>query len=296
MQPVENSSSGMSRLAGSARLEGPAFLVPDNQPSSMAEYIRELVRLNPGGEYVEIDRAGETHRACYADVLSRAEALAAMLASRMFADSLIIGCHTSGTKIPIFWVFQAFSELEALAGSLGPDQPLYGMRSCVEILEVREYFSDALESVIDRYLWELMPLIGDRPFVLAGNCQGGILSLALARRLQQLGRCPELLMLLEWNYSLGRYADRVLLLYGEHSDTAKRYAGEIPGGADPQTDFPNHVQQPIGGTHAEYFREENVGDLASAIVQHLPERSAAITTGENRARPAIDPPAQSTAD
>ena len=43
-------------------------------------------------------------------------------------------------------------------------------------------------------------------FVLGGTCQGGIMALAMARRLKQIGRSPLFLALLEWSYSYGSYS------------------------------------------------------------------------------------------
>ena len=94
------------------------------------------------------------------------------------------------TVSPIFWVLQDYVDAALLAKYLGPDQPLYAMRSCDGIVKVKDYTADVLETVCNRYLWEMLALPKGPAFILGGTCQGGILALAMARRLKQIGRTP----------------------------------------------------------------------------------------------------------
>ena len=82
-----------------------------------------------------------------------------------------------------------------------------------------------IETVCNRYLWEILALPVKTPFFVGGNCQGGILALALARRLKQIGRSPSLLILMEWTYSYGRYTQPTLLLYGDQSSYRRDLSG-----------------------------------------------------------------------
>ena len=75
----------------------------------------------------------------------------------------------------------------------------------------------------NRYLSEILALSVRAPFIVGGNCQGGIISLELARKLTLVGRRPSLLVLMEWTYAYGRYGDPTLLLYGDQSHTADIY-------------------------------------------------------------------------
>src|SRR5262249_8762988 len=99
---------------------------------------------------------------------------------RMFSGSLLVGYNTTGSRPPIFWFLQEYAEAVQLAKYLGPDQPLYAMRSCVGIIESKEYTAEVLEIVTDRYLWEMLALPLGEAFLMGGNCQGGILALAMA--------------------------------------------------------------------------------------------------------------------
>jgi acyl-CoA synthetase (AMP-forming)/AMP-acid ligase II/acyl carrier protein len=185
---------------------------------------------------------------------------------RMFADSLMVGLNRDGRRPPIFWVFQESKEFLQLGKHLGPDQPLYGMRSCVGIVSMKDHSADVIETVCNRYLWEILALpVQDVPFFLGGNCQAGIFALALARRLKQIRRTPSLLILAEWNYSYGRYAEPTLLLYGDRSRTAEIYQQRRPGPPNWQEDFPDRTVAAIPGGHGEFFTDENVGGLVEAI-------------------------------
>jgi acyl-CoA synthetase (AMP-forming)/AMP-acid ligase II/acyl carrier protein len=188
---------------------------------------------------------------------------------RLFSDSLLVGFNTDGSRPPIFWVLQEYLEASQLAKYLGPDQPFYAMRSCVGIIKGQEdYTADVLETVCNRYLWEMLALpVGDA-FVMGGNCQGGILALAMARRLKQIGRAPALLALLEWSFSYGSYTEPALLIYGEESNTAKIYRQPETSRINWRNDFSRSVVASVPGIHGELFREESVACLAKILSEH----------------------------
>ena len=200
---------------------------------------------------------------------------------RLFADSLVVGRNVDGPRTPIFWTFQERDEFLQLAKHLGSDRPLYGMRSCVEIVEVKHYSTDVIETVCNRYLWEILSLPVTAPIVGGGNCQGGIFALALARRLHQIGRPPALLVLMEWAYSYGRYTHPTLLLYGDKSHTAEIYRGgerQLPNWRE---DFPERTVAAIPGGHGQFFTDEHIAGLAESIRRHV-GRSEPALPGTNR--------------
>jgi acyl-CoA synthetase (AMP-forming)/AMP-acid ligase II/acyl carrier protein len=205
---------------------------------------------------------------------------------RQFADSLVVGLNRAGRRPPIFMVLQGPTEFEQLAKYLGPDQPLYGMRSCVGLMRVKDYSQDVIETVCNRYLWEILALSPNGPLVVGGNCQGGIFALALARKLKQIGRAPSLLILMEWTYAYPRYSEPTLLLYGDRSHTAELYLN--PGTQLPnwQDDFPAHAVAPIPGAYGELFRDENVTGLAAVIAEHLDRAQERGRDVEEEAAPA----------
>jgi len=184
---------------------------------------------------------------------------------RLFPGSFVLGMNVAGYRTPIFWVFQDQSEFVQLAKHLGPDQPLYGMRSCVGIIDVKDHSTEIIEIVCNRYLWEILALPIKTPFVVGGNCQGGIFALALARRLKQIGRTPRMLILMEWTYSYGRYPEPTLLLYGDQSDTAEIYLKPAMRTPSWREDFPRNTVASIPGMHGHFFTDNNVSGLAKTL-------------------------------
>ena len=186
---------------------------------------------------------------------------------RRFPESLVMSFNSAGSRPPIFWVFQEGVEFAQLAKHLGPDQPLYGMRSCVGLVDIAAY-PKILEAVCNRYLWEILALSVRAPFIVGGNCQGGIISLELARKLTLVGRRPSLLVLMEWTYAYGRYGDPTLLLYGDQSHTAEIYLQKTTPRINWREDFPQSSVAPIPGKHGEFFTDENVPGLAGVLSRH----------------------------
>lgn len=185
--------------------------------------------------------------------------------TRLFPDSLVVGRNVDGAETPLFWVFQEEIEFVQLAKHLGQNRPVYGMRSCVGIVSVEEYSIDTIDTVCNRYLWEILALRANGPFIVGGNCQGGIFALALAKRLSQIGRPPSLLVLLEWSFSYGRYLGPTLLLYGEQSYTAEIYRSSRKCVPNWREDFPSNSAVGISGAHGHFFEDNNVERLTKTI-------------------------------
>ena len=106
----------------------------------------------------------------------------------------MLGLNPSGTKPPIFWCLQTNWELRQLARYLGSDQPVYGMRSGYLVMHYSEANTAALAK---RYIEEIFQISESGPFLIAGNCQGGIVAVEIARQLQKAGRQVRLLILLD---------------------------------------------------------------------------------------------------
>jgi acyl carrier protein len=186
---------------------------------------------------------------------------------RLVREGLIAGANISGTKDPVFWVFQNESQFERLGARLGPDQPLYGLRSLVGIVPIREY-PRVLDLVVESYLKEILTLQAPR-LIVGGNCQGGIIALALARKLKYAGRMPAPLVLMEWLYNYGRYTGPTVLLYGKKSHSAKRFESEKPDDLKWQADFPQRSITTVPGRHGKFFTKLNLDHLATALSPYL---------------------------
>jgi acyl-CoA synthetase (AMP-forming)/AMP-acid ligase II len=180
---------------------------------------------------------------------------------RRSPDALIAGRHETGALAPIFWCCQGPEELAALADALGPDQPLFGMRSGFNVMQ---YSLHNLDSLADRYAAEIEKERPGGPLLVGGNCQGAQIARSVAQALRRRGRAVPMVMLME--ESLFRTYDRpVALLFGDRSrlnpyvagfDFAKVFSRSYPGG---------YCIDIIPGAHGEYFQPENVAGLARQL-------------------------------
>lgn len=209
-----------------------------------------------------------------ADVLNLPKCLGKFIGTwdgtRLFEDGLITALNLSGNRKPIFWVCQEGEEFRQLAGQLGPDQPVYGMRSLVNTPFGSDYSQEIVEMIASRYLWEIMALDVKHPIVLGGNCQAAIIALAMAQMLQKAHKTPEKLILLEWSFNRFKYDGRVLLLYGEYSEqTADIYRGENSKNINWKNDFANHSIASIPCGHGRFFTSPNIEILAGTISENL---------------------------
>ena len=174
---------------------------------------------------------------------------------------LLIGYNVDGGNRPIFWVFQSYLEASWLAGALGADQPLYAMRSAVNLLPTAQYSEQTLRPLLDRYAWEILVASQGGEFVLGGNCQGGIVGLLLARRLRKIGRRPRRLFLVDWSFDYGRYDLPVVLFMGHGVDEQDlAHQSRLAR-------FPKVRTLRVPGYYAHYFDPEHVSQIAAHIRQ-----------------------------
>ncbi len=180
---------------------------------------------------------------------------------------LVAGLNTAGTKPPLFWILQDGSEFSALARQLGTDQPLYGLRSAHRILT---YTEDLLQRLALAYVNEIEETRPEGPLFLGGNCQGGLIALAVAQHLLRRGRHLPLLVLMEWIFPVQPYPGPVLLLYGSDSvgNPYKRHSHPHLAWGRAYID-PRLAEIP--GAHGTFFREPNILALGATLIHHLAE-------------------------
>ncbi len=197
--------------------------------------------------------------------------MAAWNGVKLSPDSLIVGRNTQGKRIPLFWVFQNYDEFNALANALGGNQPVYGMKSYSSVIAVKDYSHQNIQSLVDRYLWEILALLSiKQPIVLGANCQGGMIALEIAKKLSKVGRPPILLVLMEWSFKFGEYKLPTLFLYGKDSYTSSIYEKDKPS-IDWKESFPNHKLCKIEGAHGNFFCDDNLTCLANTLRSNLNE-------------------------
>jgi acyl-CoA synthetase (AMP-forming)/AMP-acid ligase II/acyl carrier protein len=191
--------------------------------------------------------------------------VAAWDGERRTSGSLVSVLNAGGTKMPLAWVFQSTKEFSRLARALGNDQPLYGMRSGSQIMDYGEANVQALALVYAQELQELC--VG--PFVLGGNCQGGIIALAVAQHLLRRRRHVPLLVLMEWSFAPVSYPEQVLLLFGRESQAANPFLRYKYPEMGWRRAFPRHSWDFISGPHGHFFETENVASLSGVLARHL---------------------------
>ena len=137
---------------------------------------------------------------------------------------LLFGLNMQGTQPPLFWCCQGFREFSQLARYLGPDQPLYGMRSGHLVMD----YSDkaAIAALAGQYLEEILTVLPQDFYLLGGNCQAGVVATRIARMLAGLGGEVRRLFILE--NIVPRIDTSVLpftiaLFYGRHKKDINPY-------------------------------------------------------------------------
>ena len=139
------------------------------------------------------------------------------------------------------------------------------MRSLDRIYPIRDYSADRVQLLVNRYLWEMLAVVGERRFFLGGNCQGAIIALAMAKELKRIHRTPNLLILMEWAFNYGKYTGPVELIYGKESHTADIFEGSNGRGIGWKEDFPDHRLFSLSGKHGHFFDEPAIRLLAKRL-------------------------------
>lgn len=131
------------------------------------------------------------------------------------------------------------------------------------------YSEQNIRALASCYAAEMIALQPDGPFLLGGNCQGGRIAEAIARRLRELGRTVSLLILMERS-SFQPYDGPVALIFGRDSRLNPYKPGADPDAMFRQAYPAGHTVDVIAGGHGEFFRSPNVETLASALQRRLP--------------------------
>lgn len=130
-----------------------------------------------------------------------------------FRLSLLMANHTMGLNPPLFWGCQDGGELAALCQALGPEQPVYGFRS---MLDVQGRSQQANHELALRYVDDVLRLVPEGPILIGGFCEAGKIAFEMARILEQRKRTPALLILME-QFIPQHYGGRTALIFCEDS-------------------------------------------------------------------------------
>ena len=195
--------------------------------------------------------------------------LAAWKGTRFGALGLVVAQNETGQQPPLFWCFQGSPEHMQLSRLLGPDQPVYGLRSGHLVMD---YTEANLQAIAACYADEVIAARPNGAFLLGGNCQGGTVMHRVALALLDRGRQVDLLIQME----LARFPafpGPVALLFGADSqfnpflsmaDPARVFDLAYPGG---------YSFDIIPGTHGEFFRGHTSTLLAQNVAAILKRTS-----------------------
>jgi acyl-CoA synthetase (AMP-forming)/AMP-acid ligase II/acyl carrier protein len=141
---------------------------------------------------------------------------------RVSEDRLMLGANRHGSLPPLFCVLQEDYEFQYLASALGPQQPVYALRS---LAHVDNYDEDLIQALALRYVTNIQQAQPDRPLFLLGYCQGGKIAIPMAQHLLRRGRHLPLLILVDWAFPEPvSYPGDVLLVFGQDRTYNPKFA------------------------------------------------------------------------
>jgi len=147
-------------------------------------------------------------------------------------DGLLLAFNTQGTKPPLFWCFNGWSEAVILSRYLGKDQPLYAMHSFEMICK-----NDGSKTLHRKALAKLYAksihrqaschdFFASNPLVIGGNCQAAPIAEATAHQLKKIeGQWPTLISLDHDIYYA--YPGKLFLLFGRQSEEFNPFLQQV---------------------------------------------------------------------
>jgi hypothetical protein len=180
-------------------------------------------------------------------------------------DGFVHILNPDGLLPPLIWCFNAQHEFPKLAETLGPDQPLIGLRSLnlVARMETGRLLLDA--AMGDHYADLLLAHLPEGPCFIGANCQSVPVALQVARRFLLAGRQCQSFISMEVEPGLPLPL-RTRLLFGAESTMFNPF---LRGDPDPAARWRLLFAEPeveiVPGGHGQYFTPQNIGFLTSAI-------------------------------
>ena len=186
---------------------------------------------------------------------------------RSHPDALIVGKNVEGARVPLFWCLQNYNELCQLAAYMGPDQPVYGMRSGNRAMVKNQANIDLLAQ---HYVGEIAQILPPGRLLVGGNCQAAQVAFEIACRLPERGYTVPLLYLHE-KFIDRPYGGAVALSFGRESDRNPYRHDDAP-----EKTFARAYSGPlsidlVSGSHAQFLREPNVQDLTAMLKRRRDE-------------------------
>ncbi|ESA36055.1 hypothetical protein N836_08730 [Leptolyngbya sp. Heron Island J] len=131
------------------------------------------------------------------------EQLAQVLAQSEASDdwASLVAIRTQGTRAPLFFVHAGFGDIvcfEKLVRYLDIDRPFYALRPR-DLDGVTEPL-ETIEAMAAHYVTEVLKQQPQGPYLLGGQCTGGVVAYEMARQLKQQGHEVGLLVMLDTTF------------------------------------------------------------------------------------------------
>ncbi|WP_075637696.1 hypothetical protein [Rhizobium oryziradicis] len=187
-------------------------------------------------------------------------------------NGLIYGVNLGGSRPPLIWCFQGYGEFSALAAALGPDQPLYGMRSGHMV--VKNTPENQINMAV-MFAEELHSLGLSGPLFIGGNCQAAILAQKIAEIFMASGQPVSLLIELNPLF-FTPYAGRAALIFGRYDTTNPLHRLH-----DAETllrvNLPHSTFDILPSEHGKLFSGRILSLLSDLVRRRMDEASAAYS-------------------
>ncbi|MBK2238656.1 glycosyltransferase, partial [Francisella philomiragia] len=180
---------------------------------------------------------------------------------------MILACNESGSKPPILWICNNWTEFHNLASTLSAEQPIFGMRSLNQYVKDIGSTYNMIEHFCLIYFSKLVSLIDvTKPFILFGNCQSGIFAESIAIHFHRVINVDPCLVTLE--YVPTEYMGNTLMMFGRESQFNPFYNTDI----DPNSIWVDHFRgaykwRILPSNHGGYFS----GDCLAITTKYLLE-------------------------
>ncbi|MDJ0609798.1 MAG: amino acid adenylation domain-containing protein [Kiloniellales bacterium] len=175
-----------------------------------------------------------------------------------------------GSLPPLFWCCNSGHEVAQMARYLGPDQPIYGLRTGKGVVDLSpENHQRENRRLAMHYLRDLLRIQPEGPYYLGGNCQGAGVAMELALALQGLGKPVALVVLID-AVPVHVFHGRVALFFGrEHGENPFLHFARPE--LSWQRRYHRHSLDLIHGPHGNYFDEPQVQPLCALLAARLAE-------------------------
>lgn len=185
---------------------------------------------------------------------------------RVSENGLIYGVNIAGSRPPLFWCFQGYEEFAALGGALGPDQPLYGMRSGHLVVASN---TETQRHMAIIHAEEIHSLDLPGPLFLGGNCQGALLAHKTAQFLMMSGHVVSLLVSLN-PMIFTPYSGRAAIIVGRY-DCTNPFLRFHDADALLRTNLPHCTVDTLPSEHGKLFKGRILSLLCDVLRRRMDE-------------------------